>query len=194
MANIFSKLSKAREIFHGHSMKKSGKNKFAGFHYFELSDFLDLALKACKEAEITSVFTEEDGYFVMRFYEHEGEGVAVFKSIKPESEAPKGMNAPQWAGALITYFRRYLWQMAFEIIELDVIDSQEQTVHNERNKTASKTAQQEKQVMTDTQVLDWLDKQGDNFFKHSKALAEKRPHLTETIETMKKIKESNNEL
>ena len=190
MANIFGKLSKAREIFHGVPIKKSGKNKFAGFQYFELSDFLETALKSCQEAQITAVFTEEEGYFVMRFFEHDGDGVAVFKASKPESEIPKGMNAPQWAGALITYFRRYLWQMAFEIIELDIIDSQEQTVQNERNKTAAKTAQQEeKPVMTDQQVLDWLDKKvGDDFFKHARALAEKRPQLTEKIETMKKFK------
>ena len=40
MSNIYSKLQKARCEFQEKPLKKSGHNKFAGYHYFELGDFL----------------------------------------------------------------------------------------------------------------------------------------------------------
>ena len=38
--SIFKKLADAREEFHKMKLKKSGNNKFAGYSYFELGDFL----------------------------------------------------------------------------------------------------------------------------------------------------------
>ena len=40
MSNIYSKMQKARCEFQEKPLKKSGHNKFAGYHYFELGDFL----------------------------------------------------------------------------------------------------------------------------------------------------------
>ena len=38
--SVYKKLQEARVKFHGKSLKKSGENKFAGYKYFELGDFL----------------------------------------------------------------------------------------------------------------------------------------------------------
>ena len=38
--NVFQRLSDARAEFHTLKLKKTGHNKFAGYYYFELSDFL----------------------------------------------------------------------------------------------------------------------------------------------------------
>ena len=40
MNNIYSKMQKARCEFQEKPLKKSGHNKFAGYRYFELGDFL----------------------------------------------------------------------------------------------------------------------------------------------------------
>ena len=40
MNNIYSKMQKARCEFQEKPLKKSGHNKFAGYRYFELADFL----------------------------------------------------------------------------------------------------------------------------------------------------------
>jgi len=37
---VYKKLQKARVLLNASSIKKSGKNKFAGYDYFELGDFL----------------------------------------------------------------------------------------------------------------------------------------------------------
>jgi hypothetical protein len=38
--SIYAKLNAAREEFHTLQLKKTGKNAFAGYQYFELGDFL----------------------------------------------------------------------------------------------------------------------------------------------------------
>ena len=43
--SVHAKLNKARLKFHSLPLKKSGHNKFAGYRYFELGDFLVPALK-----------------------------------------------------------------------------------------------------------------------------------------------------
>ena len=48
--NIYTKLMEVRVKFHGLELKKSGLNKFAGFKYYELGDFLVPATKLLQEA------------------------------------------------------------------------------------------------------------------------------------------------
>ena len=42
---VYKKLSEARVAFLGSPVKKSGKNKFAGYEYFELGDFIPTVLQ-----------------------------------------------------------------------------------------------------------------------------------------------------
>ena len=46
--NVYQKLNEARERFHQSKLNKSGQNKFAGYKYFELSDFVVPALQIFK--------------------------------------------------------------------------------------------------------------------------------------------------
>lgn len=124
--NVYQRLNAARAAFHKSKLEKSGHNKFAGYTYFELGDFLKVAL---------SVFNEEGLCPVITF----GKDVAVMKIINvdkpdesieitsPMAEANlKGCHPIQNLGAVETYTRRYLWVTALEIIEHDGIDSSEQ--------------------------------------------------------------------
>ena len=43
--NVYQKLNDARAQFHKLQLKKTGLNKFAGYSYFELGDFLIPALE-----------------------------------------------------------------------------------------------------------------------------------------------------
>ena len=47
--NVYKKLQTARLKLQSTSLKKSGKNKFAGFEYFELADFLPTIQKTFDE-------------------------------------------------------------------------------------------------------------------------------------------------
>ena len=50
--NIYTKLMEVRVAFHKLELKKSGLNKFAGFKYYELGDFLVPATQLLQEANL----------------------------------------------------------------------------------------------------------------------------------------------
>ena len=58
---VYAKLNAARAAFHAKSLKKSGKNSFAGYSYFELGDFLIPALQVFETFGLCPVvsFTEQ---------------------------------------------------------------------------------------------------------------------------------------
>ena len=58
---VYAKLNAARAAFHAKSLKKSGKNSFAGYSYFELGDFLIPALQVFETYGLCPVvsFTDE---------------------------------------------------------------------------------------------------------------------------------------
>lgn len=121
--NVYMRLNEARERFHSAEIKKSGHNKFAGYSYFELKDFIPPALRIFKEVGLTSVIR----------YEHEMATMEIVNTDKPEerivitspmSEAAlKGCHPVQNLGAVTSYIRRYLWSTALELIEHDSIDA-----------------------------------------------------------------------
>ena len=63
--NIYTKLNHARERFHSRQLKKSGHNKFAGYNYFELGDFVIPALEIFKDVGLTSVISFDAEYATM---------------------------------------------------------------------------------------------------------------------------------
>lgn len=123
--NVYQKLNAARKEFHGSEIKKSGENKFAGYKYFELGDFIVPALKIFESVGLTGIvrFQKEIAELVI-VNTDKPEEVIVFCS--PMSEANlKGCHPVQNLGAVETYIRRYLWVAALEIVEHDAVDSSE---------------------------------------------------------------------
>lgn len=123
MSNIYSKMQKARCEFQEKPLKKSGHNKFAGYHYFELGDFLPTINALLEKYNLCSHmdFGKEVATLTIINSENPEEKLE-FKS--PMSEATlKGCHAVQNLGAVQTYLRRYLWVNAFEIVESDGLDA-----------------------------------------------------------------------
>lgn len=123
--NVYQKLNAARKEFHSMEIKKSGENKFAGYKYFELGDFIIPALTIFERLGLTGIvrFNKEVAELVVVNNEKPDE-VIVF--ISPMSEANlKGCHPVQNLGAVETYIRRYLWVAALEIVEHDAVDSSE---------------------------------------------------------------------
>lgn len=121
--NVFQKLNQARALFHKKELKKSGHNKFAGYYYFELSDFVVPALEIFNEIGLVSIirFGKEQAELVVVNVDKPDE-IIVFTS--PMSEANlKGCHPVQNLGAVETYIRRYLWVTALEIVEHDALDA-----------------------------------------------------------------------
>lgn len=121
--NVYQKLNLAREKFHSAEIKKSGHNKFANYYYFELADFVVLALKIFKEVGLTSVIRFETDIATMEIVNNEKPEDRIYIT-SPMSEASlKGCHPVQNLGAVETYVRRYLWVTALEIVEHDGLDS-----------------------------------------------------------------------
>ncbi len=122
--NVYQKLNAARAKFHSIELKKSGHNKFAGYKYFELGDFIIPALGIFKEVGLTGIISFGKEEASLTIVDVDTEHKIVITS--PMSTAAlKGCHEVQNLGAVQTYLRRYLWVAALEIVEHDAIDSSE---------------------------------------------------------------------
>lgn len=121
--NIYAKLSEARARFHALKLSKTGHNKFAGYYYFELGDFIIPALGVFRECGLLSVisFDKETAYMSIIDMDKPDDRIVITSPMS--SAALKGAHEIQNLGAVHTYLRRYLWVAAMEIIEHDAIDS-----------------------------------------------------------------------
>ena len=120
--SVYKKLQQARMLLQGTKLTKSGKNKFAGYEYFELSDFLPAIQKICYEIGLCGVvsFNHEMAYLQINDV---GDGTSIMFTSPMSSAALKGCHDVQNLGAVQSYLRRYLWTNAFEIVEHDVLDA-----------------------------------------------------------------------
>jgi hypothetical protein len=121
--NVYQKLNVARQKFHGIELKKSGHNKFAGYKYFELGDFINPALDIFNQVGLTSVITFGSEIAHMSIVDNDKPEDRIIISSPMSTAALKGCHEVQNLGAVQTYLRRYLWVAALEIVEHDAIDS-----------------------------------------------------------------------
>ena len=120
--SVYGKLQKARIMLQGTKLTKSGKNKFAGYEYFELADFLPTIQKICNDVGLCGVvsFNKDMAYLQINDTE---DGTSVMFTAPMSSAALKGCHDVQNLGAVISYLRRYLCVNAFEIVEHDGLDA-----------------------------------------------------------------------
>jgi hypothetical protein len=121
--NVYQKLNDARERFHQSKLNKSGLNKFAGYKYFELSDFVVPALQIFKEVGLTSIISFGKETADMRIVNVDKPDEVILIESPMSTAALKGCHEVQNLGAVQTYLRRYLWVAALEIVEHDALDS-----------------------------------------------------------------------
>jgi hypothetical protein len=119
---VYKKLADARKMMRSRTLKKSGHNKFAGYNYFELGDFLHPALEIFDQLGLISIvsFTKEQAELCV--VDIDGGGEIVF-TCPFGSAALKGCHEVQNMGASQTYNRRYLYTLALELLEHDALDS-----------------------------------------------------------------------
>ena len=122
--SVYKKLQEARALLHKTPLNKSGKNKFAGFNYFELGDFIPQVTEIFNRIGLCGVvsFTADTAYLTV--HETEGDGMITFTSPLVYAENAKGQ-AIQSLGSTHTYFRRYLWLLCMDVLENDNIDAEE---------------------------------------------------------------------
>ena len=130
--NVYQKLAIARAELGNRPLKKSGFNKFSGFSYFELSDFISEITKIFKDLNLVSVFKIkpndlgiETAYMDIINADNPND-IVSFEASTAEA-AVKGASTIQVLGAKHTYMRRYLWLEAMEIAENDAQDAQDKS-------------------------------------------------------------------
>ena len=139
METIYSKLTKARVSLQNVELKKSGFNKHANFHYFELKDFINDINRIFSEIGLCGVVSFTKELAELTIYDTSSDGVIKFTSPMPEIKTSTGkgeMNTNQIIqsiGAVETYQRRYLYMAALEIAENDIIDAQDNTPKQPNN-------------------------------------------------------------
>ena len=125
------------------TLKKSGLNKFAGFDYFELSDFLPRLNELMLEEKVNDLFTIENDKATLTLIKGEERQTYSIPFIVFDtpinSKGQKSMQDIQYLGALNTYYKRYLYLNAFGITDGDVIDALENN---------SKMTKEQKEIIT----------------------------------------------
>lgn len=120
---LYEKINKIKEGILKANLKKSGYNKFSNFSYYELADITPTIIKLCNEYNVMTQFTFDKEYARLLITDVEKpEDNLIYTSPMEELEI-KGANKIQALGGTETYQRRYLYMMAFDIIESDMFDA-----------------------------------------------------------------------
>lgn len=120
--NVHKKLMQARLTLQGMKLDKSGHNKFAGYKYFELGDFIPVVQKIFAEIGLCGVISYGEDEARLSITDTD-EGGQIIVTSPMSTAALKGCHEVQNLGAVQTYIRRYLWVTAMEIVEHDALDS-----------------------------------------------------------------------
>ena len=120
--SVYKKLNNARLELQNTKLSKSGHNKFAGYKYFELGDFLPTINNIFSNAGLCGVVSFTSDLATLTITDIDDNTQIVITSPMG-SAALKGCHEVQNVGAVETYQRRYLWVVAMEIVEHDVLDA-----------------------------------------------------------------------
>ena len=120
--SVHKKLMQARVKLLSVDMKKSGQNKFAGYSYFELGDFIPHVQTIFNELGLCGVVSFTHSHAELTITDVEDGTIIVVSTPMAEANL-KGAHPIQNLGAVLSYQRRYLWMAAMELVEGDAIDS-----------------------------------------------------------------------
>ena len=149
---VHKKLMNARMALQSMALKKSGHNKFAGYQYFELGDFLPQINEIFHSQGLCGVISYTKEYADLTITDVDDGTHIVISSPMVEANL-KGAHAIQNLGAVETYQRRYLWMTAMEIVEHDALDS-------------SAPIKEEKVIITPTQgAMDSIPEDEQNYLR-----------------------------
>ena len=121
--NVYKKLQIARLSLQEKKLTKSGKNKFAGYDYFELQDFLPAVQNIFADTGLCAVFRVGSSDATLTVYNTDNPEEYILFTAPMAAAELKGCHPVQNLGASISYLRRYLYVNALEIVEHDALDS-----------------------------------------------------------------------
>lgn len=120
--SVHKKLMEARFELLNTPLKKTGHNKFAGYYYFELGDFLPQVQVIFRSLGLCGYISYSPDVASLSIIDIE-DGTSIVITSPMADANLKGAHPIQNLGAVETYTRRYLWVTAMEIVEHDVLDA-----------------------------------------------------------------------
>lgn len=120
--NVYEKLQQLRIDLQRINPKKTGNNKFAGYTYYELGDFLPHVNLLMEQYKLTSCLSFGD-VGLLEIINCEKPDERILFTSPMSTAALKGCHEVQNMGAVLTYVRRYLWTNALELTEHDALDA-----------------------------------------------------------------------
>jgi putative phage essential recombination function protein len=186
------KIIKIKNKFYETATKKSGKNSFQGFEYFELKDFLPDLVKLMAEEEVNDIFTIKDEYAVLKLIHKEETNEYtipfVMFDVPLNKQGKDSMQKIQYLGALSTYYKRYLYMNAFSITENDKIDAMNNDELNtapesSKNKTEKKSQKKYTEKEIREKSIEIISKYEEFFKKEVNDLTEKGAFQLEDVPT-----------
>ena len=121
--NLYEKITNIKSDFLKANVKKSGKNKFANYTYYELADITPVLIELCKEYKVFTKFSYTKDQATLEIVNIEKPNEREIYTSPMEELELKGCNKIQALGGTETYSRRYLYMSAFDIIENDMFDA-----------------------------------------------------------------------
>jgi hypothetical protein len=149
---VYAQLQQARVKLQNIELKKSGHNKFAGYRYFELTDFLPTVNSIFAKLGLCHTLEFTNDLATMRVIDTVNGGCAKFTCPMASAQL-KGCHDVQNLGASITYITRYLLVMALAICEHDELDATTGSEEPKSSKPITKS------------VFDTLDEQSQEEIK-----------------------------
>ena len=119
---VLKKLIAVRNELAHLPLNKSGHNKFAGYKYFELGDFLPSVQMLFEKHGLCDVICFNEDLATMTIHDVEDNSSVVFTSPMGSANL-KGCHEVQNIGAVESYQRRYLYTVALAITENEVLDA-----------------------------------------------------------------------
>lgn len=188
--NLLSKIESLKLDVSQSDIKRSGKNTFQHYQYFELKDFMPVVRKLTKKYGLATqfnvigdraylnVFDLESGCF--RRWSHELPPYDRTTVNKAGVEtAVKGTEMEKSKGALETYARRYLYLAFLELTDGDPIDSGDMSPQQNQNKQKQKN----KKYPSPKAVMEQLHEELGDAYTKEKATQLLQKYVEEDITT-----------
>lgn len=128
--NIYQKLQEMRIDLQNTQLKKSGHNKFSKFYYYELKDFLPTINEMMAKQKLFNFISFGLRYAKLTILNIENPEEKIIFTSPMSTAKLTACHEVQNLGAVQTYLRRYLYIVAFEIIENDALDAGEDLPDN----------------------------------------------------------------
>jgi hypothetical protein len=122
--NIYQKLFLVRDEFARAEIKRSGKNIQLSSLFYELADIIPNVRPILLKYRLLPLTSVASGKAVMTIVDIDTpEQTLVFELDVQTYEGNKAVTPPQAYGAVVTYYRRYLYMVALDIVEADYLEN-----------------------------------------------------------------------